>query len=204
MTGPDADRAGPVRNGPATTRVVLVAGAVAFGIPALAIAIWATDGEYDFQDVVALFVLTAVPAFVGAGLALLLGRRLVPRMRTPVGSPTAAVRAALRAGRATDPGVDAAARREADRRIDQRWYLWLCALGIAAQGIVLLGDAGPSTRVTAAVLVLLWAGTGWWRWRGIREARRYLDAAPVQPGTPTGADGNPSTPIGGGATGPAG
>ncbi|MDG4802482.1 hypothetical protein [Micromonospora sp. WMMD980] len=191
-------------NRPVTTGVVLVAGAVALAFPALAVALWTMDRDYDFQDVVGLFVITAVPAVVGAGAALLLGRRLVPRMRTPAPGPTAAARAALRAGRATDPAVDAAARREADRRIDQRWYVWLCALGIVAQGIVLLGSAGPSTRVTAGVLILAWAGTGWWRWRGIREARRYLDAAPVPSEKPTGADGGPSTPIGGGFREPAG
>ncbi|MEU7170543.1 hypothetical protein ABZ949_03515 [Micromonospora tulbaghiae] len=65
-----------------TTGAVLVAGPVALGVPALAVGMWATEGERDFQEVVGLFLVTAVPALVGAGAALLLGRRLVPRMRT--------------------------------------------------------------------------------------------------------------------------
>lgn len=183
--------------GPVTTGAVLVAGAVALGLPALLTGMWVADGDYDFQDVVGMVTITAVPAVVGAAAALLLARRLVPRMRTPAGSPTAAARDALRAGHATDPAVDAAARREADRRIDQRWYVWFCVVMAAVQALLSVSASRWSARLIAVVLVLFWSGAGWWRWRGIREARRYLDAA-------TGAHGNPSAPVGGGATGSAG
>ncbi|MFY1660067.1 hypothetical protein [Micromonospora sp. WMMD1274] len=168
-----------------TTGAVLVAGAVALGVPALAVGMWATEGERDFQDVVGLFLVTAVPALVGAGAALLLGRRLVPRMRTSAASPTVAVRDALRAGRTTDPAVDAAARREARRRLGQRWHLWLY-LGLAAlQTLPLVGGPRWSTRLAAGVLLALWSGTAWLRWRGLREARRYLTPA-EHPRTTTG------------------
>ncbi|MBU8859295.1 MULTISPECIES: hypothetical protein [unclassified Micromonospora] len=168
------NRAAPRRGGPVTTGVVLVAGVVALGVPALAVGMWATEGERDFQDVVGLFLVTAVPALVGAGAALLLGRRLVPRMRPSPASPAAAVRDALRAGRATDPAVDAAARREARRRLGQRWQLWLY-LGLAAlQTLLLAGGTRWSTRLVASVLIALWSGTAWLRWRELREARRYL------------------------------
>ncbi|MCZ7439329.1 hypothetical protein O7598_23185 [Micromonospora sp. WMMC241] len=187
-----------------TTGAVLVAGALALGLPALLTGIWAADGEYDFQDVVAMVALTALPAVVGAGAALLLGRWLVPRMRTADPGPAAAARDALRAGRATDATVDAAARREARRRLGQRWYVWFVLVLAALQAVVLVGATRWSTRLVAATLVVGWSGTAWWRGRGIREARRYLDAAPVPPETPIGADGGPSTPIGGGLREPAG
>ncbi|MFG1672840.1 hypothetical protein [Micromonospora sp. NPDC049282] len=187
-----------------TTGALLVAGAVALGLPALLTGIWAADGDHDFHGVVGLFVLTAMPAVVGAGAALLLGRWLVPRMRTPAGGPTGSAREALRAGRATDPAVDAAARREARRRLGQRWYVWFCVVLAALQAVVLVGATRWSTRLTAGVLVVLWSATAWWRGRGVREARRYLDATPAHPDTATGADGDPSTPVGGGVTGPAG
>ncbi|SCG62409.1 hypothetical protein [Micromonospora humi] len=191
-------------SGPVTTGVVVVAGAVALGLPALLTGIWVADGGYDFQDVLAMVALTALPAVVGAGAALLLGRRLVPRMRTSAGSPTAAARDALRAGRATDPAVDVAARREARRRLGQRWYVWLYAVLAAFQVSVVAGADRWASRLTAGVLAVCWSSLAWVRWRGVREARRYLDAAPVQPQTPTGADGDPSTPIGGGLREPAG
>ncbi|MEV0002094.1 hypothetical protein AB0H28_07370 [Micromonospora sp. NPDC050980] len=178
-------------------------GAVALGLPALLTGIWVADGDYDFQDVVGMVVVTAVPAVIGAAAALLLARRLVPRMRTPAGSPGAAARDALRVGRATDPAVDAAARREADRRLGQRWYVWFCVVLAAVQALLAVGASRWSSRLIAMVAVLLWSGAAWWRWRGIREARRYLDAA-ERPETPTGTDGDPSTPVGGGATEPAG
>ncbi|MEV5209993.1 hypothetical protein AB0K35_21195 [Micromonospora sp. NPDC053740] len=37
------------------------------------------------------------------------------------------------------------------------------------------------TRVLAVLLLLLWAGSIWYRWRGLREARRYLAGPPSQP-----------------------
>ncbi|MFI2711887.1 hypothetical protein ACH495_17335 [Micromonospora sp. NPDC018662] len=192
-----------MRDGPVQPGVLLVAGAVALGLPALLTGIWATDGEHDFQDVVGLVAIVFVAAGVGAGAALLLGRRLVPRMRTPAGSPTAAARDALRAGRATDPAVDAAARREARRRLGQRWYMWFCVVLAAFQALVLAGATRWSSRLVAAALVVLWSGMAWSRWRGIREARRYLGTPADRPETPIGADGGPSTPIGGDVREPA-
>ncbi|WP_431930639.1 hypothetical protein [Micromonospora sp. RP3T] len=170
-----------MKNGQVKPGVVLVAGAVALGLPALLTGIWVADGEYDFQGVVAMVALTAIPAVVGATAALLLGRWLVPRMRTPDGSPNRAARDALRAGRVTDPAVDAAARREADRRLGQRWYVWFCMVLAALQALLLVGAERWSSRLIAGVLVVGWSGAAWWRWRGIREARRYLDAAPEHP-----------------------
>ncbi|MFI5833065.1 hypothetical protein ACIA5A_05235 [Micromonospora sp. NPDC051300] len=187
-----------------TTGSVLVAGAVALGLPALLTGIWVADGDYDFQDVVGMVAITTIPAVVGAGAALLLGRWLAPRMRTAEASPTAAARDALRTGRTTDAAVDAAARREARRRLGQRWYVWFCVVLAAFQAVVLVGATRWSTRLVASALVVGWSGAAWWRRRGIREARRYLDSAPVPSEEPIGADGGPSTPIGGGLREPAG
>ncbi|WFE38804.1 hypothetical protein [Micromonospora sp. WMMD998] len=189
---------------PVTTGVVLVAGAVTLGLPALLTAIWVADSEHDFQDVVAMVAITAISAVIGAGAALLLGRRLVPSMRTPASSPARAARDALRAGRATDPAVDAAARREADRRLGQGWYVWFCLVLAAVQALLAVAASRWSSRLIAMAAVLLWSGAAWWHRRRIREARRYLGAAANRPETPTGADGDPSTPVGGGVTGPAG
>ncbi|MEK8107706.1 hypothetical protein NKG94_26545 [Micromonospora sp. M12] len=45
----------------------------------------------------------------------------------------------------------------------------------------LVNAVNPFTRVLAVLLILLMLGGAWHRWRGLREARRFLAGPPSQP-----------------------
>ncbi|MEV1154283.1 hypothetical protein AB0J27_02590 [Micromonospora chokoriensis] len=150
------------------------------GLPTLTVAVFVLDGrETSPRDVLTIFTLSLSFAAVGAAVALLAGHRLPgpPAARTP----DPAVRQALRAGHTDDPRVDALARREAERRRGGRWVLWILGAGVLLEALLVVGASHLSTRVIAVALGAYWATQGWMRWRGLREARRYLAGPPSQP-----------------------
>ncbi|RQX06100.1 hypothetical protein DLJ58_24755 [Micromonospora arida] len=143
-----------------------------------------TNGDTRPPDLLATFGLMLIPPLVGAVVALTFGRRLLRRMpRTAGADPTTRRRIvqALRDGSTDDPHLDALARKEARTRVSQRWLLLLFAVGLLTQVGPLVSPGRPFGRLLAALLILLWGGAAWWRWRGLREARRYLAGPPSQP-----------------------
>ncbi|MFE9918597.1 hypothetical protein ACFYPG_25910 [Micromonospora sp. NPDC005553] len=157
---------------------LVVVGAAVMGTAAM------TDGDVGLPDLLAAFAMILIPSLVGAVVALTFGRRLLRRMpRTAVAGPATRRRIAqaLRDGSTDDPRLDALARKEARTRVSQRWLLLLFAGGLLTQVGPLVSPGRPFGRLLAALLILLWGGAAWWRWRGLREARRYLAAPPNQP-----------------------
>ncbi|WP_327042870.1 hypothetical protein OG400_12900 [Micromonospora ureilytica] len=142
------------------------------------------DGDTGRSDLLGSFGLMLIPPLVGAVVALVFGRRLLRRMpRTAGADPTTRRRIAqaLRDGSTDDPHLDTLARKEARTRVGQRWLLLLFVGGLLTQVGPLVSPARPFGRLLAALLILLWGGAAWWRWRGLREARRYLAGPPNQP-----------------------
>ncbi|MET7947543.1 hypothetical protein [Micromonospora sp. NPDC005324] len=142
------------------------------------------DGETGGSDLLAAFGLILIPSLVGAVVALVFGRRLIRRMPRTAGADPATRRRitqALRDGSADDPRLDALARTEARLRVGQRWLLLLFAVVALIQVPALVNTVNPFTRGLAVVLILLMMGAAWYRWRGLREARRYLAGPPSQP-----------------------
>ncbi|WP_030487384.1 hypothetical protein [Micromonospora chokoriensis] len=157
---------------------VVVVGAAAMGTAAI------VDGETGTSDLLVAFALMLFPPLVGAVVALILGRRLIRRTPPTAGADPATRRRigrALRDGSTDDPRLDALARREARLRVGQRWLLWVFAAGVLTQLPALVSGAHPFTRVLAMLLILLLVAAAWYRWRGLREARRYLTGPPSQP-----------------------
>ncbi|WFE49933.1 hypothetical protein [Micromonospora sp. WMMD1155] len=150
------------------------------GLPTLTVVVFVLDGrETSPRGVLTIFTLSIFFAAVGAAVALLAGHRLPGP--PAAGTPDPAVRQALRAGHTDDPRVDALARREAERRRGGRWVLWILGAGVLLEALLVVGASHLSTRVIAVALGALWATQGWMRWRGLREARRYLAGPPSQP-----------------------
>lgn len=157
---------------------VVVVGAAVMGTAAM------TDGDSGRSDLLAAFGLMLIPPLVGAAVALVFGRRLLRRLpRTAGADPTTRRRIAqaLRDGSTDDPRLDALARKEARTRVSQRWLLLLFVGGLLTQVGPLVSPVRPYGRLLAALLILLWGGAAWWRWRGLRAARRYLAGPPTQP-----------------------
>lgn len=161
----------------------VVAAAVVVGVAAMGTATM-VDGDTGGADFLAAFGLMLIPPLVGAVVALVFGRRLIRRMPRTAGADPATKRRiaqALRDGSTDDPRLDALARKEARSRVSQRWLLLLFAGGLLSQLGPLVSPVNPFTRVLAVLLILLWGGAVWYRWRGLREARRYLAGPPSQP-----------------------
>ncbi|MGC4756095.1 hypothetical protein [Micromonospora trifolii] len=155
----------------------VVVGAAVMGTAAM------VDGDTGGSDLLAAFAMILIPSLVGAVVALIFGRRLIRRMPRTAGADPATRRRigqALRDGSTDDPRLDALARREARLRVGQRWLLWLFAVVALAQVPALVNTDNPVTRVLAVLLILLMVGAAWYRWRGLREARRYLAGPPSQ------------------------
>ncbi|MGC5289825.1 hypothetical protein [Micromonospora sp. DT231] len=179
-TAPDE----PVTQGPDRRSTYAVAALVVVGASVLGAAALVGDGRMDADNLLAAFAMILIPSLVGAVVALVFGRRLLSRLpRTAGADPTTSRRIAqaLRDGSTDDPRLDALARREARTRISQRWLLWLFAVGVLTQLLALVSADRPFTRVLAVLLILLWGGSAWYRWRGLREARRYLAEPPNRP-----------------------
>ncbi|WP_410820641.1 hypothetical protein [Micromonospora sp. 050-3] len=156
----------------------VVVGAAAMGTAAM------VDGDTGGSGLLAAFALMLIPPLVGAVAALVFGRRLIRRMPRTAGDDPATRRRigqALRDGSTDDPRLDALARREARLRVGQRWLLWLFAVVAVTQVSALVSTVNPFSRVLAVMLILLMVGAAWYRWRGLREARRYLAGPPSQP-----------------------
>ncbi|WP_141714681.1 hypothetical protein [Micromonospora mirobrigensis] len=162
-------------------RTVLVAVGLAVGLPAAVVALMALDGrEVGGPGLLTTFLLTLMPAALGTAIALEYGRRRPGRLgRPPKPGDAPEVRQALGAGHSDDPRVDALARKEAERRLGERWILWLLGAGVLLEVLLVVGATRPSSRVVAVLLAAFWGAAGWRRWRGLREARAYL-AAPAQ------------------------
>ncbi|SCG46614.1 hypothetical protein GA0074704_1919 [Micromonospora siamensis] len=153
----------------------MVAVALAVGLPALMVALMALDSrEVTGRGVLTVFLLTLIPAALGAAIALEYGRRRPDRLDwSPITGAAPAARQALRAGHTDDPRVDALARKEAQRRLGERWLIWI--FGTVALSQVVGAIGGRPSRVLLAVLsVGLWSVYAWQRRRGLREARAYL------------------------------
>ncbi|MEU1396989.1 hypothetical protein ABZ403_13140 [Micromonospora zamorensis] len=155
----------------------VVAAAVVVGAAAMGTAAFVGRGTVKSDQLLVAFGLMLIPPFVGAVVALVFGRRLIRRMpRTAGADPTTRRRIvqALRDGSTDDPRLDALARKEARSRVSQRWLLVLFTVGFLSQLPPLVDPVRPFGRVLAVLLLLLWGGAAWYRWRGLREARRYL------------------------------
>ncbi|WP_425781851.1 hypothetical protein [Micromonospora sp. DT53] len=162
----------------------VVAALVVVLFAALGTAAFVGRGTVKSDDLLVTFAWMLVPPLVGAVVALAFGRRLIRRMPQTAGTAPATkrrVERALRDGSTDDPQLDALARKEAQLRISQRWLLWLFAAGVLTQLLTLVSAVRPSTRLLAVLLILLWGGAAWFRWRGLREARRYLAEPPSRP-----------------------
>ncbi|MCG5447007.1 hypothetical protein NIE79_005743 [Micromonospora sp. NIE79] len=156
----------------------VVVGAAVMGTAAM------VDGDTGGSDLLAAFAMILIPSLVGAVVALVFGRRLIRRIPRTAGADPATRRRigqALRDGSTGDPRLDALARKEARSRVGQRWLLVLFTVGFLSQLPPLVDPVRPFGRVLAVLLLLLWGGAAWYRWRGLREARRYLAGPPNQP-----------------------
>ncbi|MCX5118380.1 hypothetical protein OG992_14420 [Micromonospora sp. NBC_00362] len=170
------------RQRPRSTYVVAALVVVLFA--ALGTAAFVGRGTVKSDDLLVTFAWMLIPPLVGAAVALAFGRRLLRRLpRTAGADPTTRRRIgqALRDGSTDDPRLDALARKEARTRVSQRWLLLLFVAGLLTQVGPLVSPVRPFGRLLAALLILLWGGAAWWRWRGLREARRYLAGPPSQP-----------------------
>ncbi|MEU8410490.1 hypothetical protein AB0C19_30195 [Micromonospora sp. NPDC048842] len=170
------------RQRPRSTYVVAALVVVLFAV--LGTAAFVGRGTVKSDDLLVTFAWMLIPPLVGAVVALAFGRRLLRRLpRTAGADPTTRRRIgqALRDGSTDDPRLDALARKEARTRVSQRWLLLLFVGGLLTQVGPLVSPVRPFGRVLAALLILLWGGAAWWRWRGLREARRYLAGPPTQP-----------------------
>ncbi|WP_430500406.1 hypothetical protein ACQRWP_01035 [Micromonospora trifolii] len=157
---------------------IVVVGAAAMGTAAM------VDRDTGRSDLLAAFALMLIPPLFGAVVALVFGRRLIRRMPRTAGDDPATRRRigqALRDGSTDDPRLDPLARKEARLRVSQRWLLWLFAAVVVTQLLALVNAVHPFTRVLAVLLILFVVGSAWYRWRGLREARRYLAGPPSQP-----------------------
>ncbi|WP_433652420.1 hypothetical protein ACQP2C_08825 [Micromonospora zamorensis] len=164
------------RRGTYVVAAAVVVGAATMGAAAM------VDGGTGGPDLFAAFALMLIPPLVGAVVALVFGRRLIRRMpRTAGADPTTRRRIvqALRDGSTADPHLDALARKEARSRVSQRWLLVLFTVGFLSQLPPLVDPVRPFGRVLAVLLLLLWGGAAWYRWRGLREARRYIAGPPT-------------------------
>ncbi|MET8041765.1 hypothetical protein ABZU25_12985 [Micromonospora sp. NPDC005215] len=162
----------------------LVAAIVVIATAALGTATFVGRGTVKSDQLLVSFALMLIPPLIGAVVALVFGRRLIRRMPPTAGADPATkqqIGRALRDGSTDDPRLDALAREEARLRVGQRWLLWLFAVVVLTQLSALVTAANPFTRVLAVLLILLMAGSAWYRWRGLREARRYLAGPPSQP-----------------------
>ncbi|MEW1586246.1 hypothetical protein AB0283_12430 [Micromonospora vinacea] len=162
----------------------VVAAVVVVATAALGTAAFVGRGTVTSDQLLVSFALMLIPPLIGAVVALAFGRRLIRRMPPTVGADPATKRRvaqALRDGSTDDARLDALARREARSRISQRWLLVLFTAGFLSQLPPLVSPVRPFTRVLAVLLLLLWGGAAWYRWRGLREARRYLAGPPSQP-----------------------
>lgn len=170
------------RQRPRSTYVV--AALVVVLVAALGTAAFVGRGTVKSDDLLVTFAWMLIPPLFGAVVALLFGRRLIRRMPKTAGVGPATkrrVELALRDGSTDDPRLDTLARKEAQLRLGQRWLLWLLAALTSTQVLVLVSADSWLTRVLAVLLILLWGGAAWHRWRGLREARRYLAGPPNQP-----------------------
>ncbi|MEV4659197.1 hypothetical protein [Micromonospora sp. NPDC049301] len=161
-----------------------VAALVVVATAVLGTAAFVGRGTVKSDQLLGWFGLMLIPPLVGAVVALVFGRRLIRRMPPTAGADPATKRRigqVLRDGSTDDPRLDALARKEARSRLGQRWLLWLFAAGVLGQLPPLVSPVRPFTRVLAVLLILLWGGSAWYRWRGLREARRYLAGPPSQP-----------------------
>ncbi|NYH45365.1 hypothetical protein HNR22_005092 [Micromonospora jinlongensis] len=174
----------PVTQRPDRRSTYAVAALVVVGVAALSTAAFVGRGTVKSDQLLGSFGLMLIPPLVGAVVALVFGRRLIRRMpRTAGADPTTRRRIAqaLRDGSTDDPRLDALARKEARSRVSQRWLLVLFTVGFLSQLPPLVDPVRPFGRVLAVLLLLLWGGAAWYRWRGLREARRYLAGPPNQP-----------------------
>ncbi|MEU8387209.1 hypothetical protein [Micromonospora sp. NPDC048843] len=170
------------RQRPRSTYVVAALVVVLFAV--LGTAAFVGRGTVKSDDLLVTFAWMLIPPLVGAVVALAFGRRLMRRMPQTAGADPATRRRiaqTLRDGSTDDPRLDALARKEARTRVSQRWLLLLFVGGLLTQVGPLVSPVRPFGRVLAALLILLWGGAAWWRWRGLREARRYLAGPPTQP-----------------------
>ncbi|RAO26316.1 hypothetical protein PSN13_06340 [Micromonospora saelicesensis] len=170
------------RQRPRSTYVVAALVVVLFA--ALGTAAFVGRGTVKSDDLLVTFAWMLIPPLVGAVVALAFGRRLMRRMPQTAGTAPATkrrVERALRDGSTDDPQLDALARKEAQLRLGQRWLLLLFAVVILTQLPALVNAVNPFTRVLAVLLILIMLASAWYRWRGLREARRYLAGPPSQP-----------------------
>ncbi|MGC5306830.1 hypothetical protein [Micromonospora zamorensis] len=184
MTNTGRERGVQARGRQRPRSTYVVAALVVVLVAALGTAAFVGRGTVKSDDLLVTFALMLIPPLVGAVVALAFGRRLIRRMPQTAGTAPATkrrVERALRDGSTDDPQLDALARKEAQLRLSQRWLLWLFAAGAGTQVLVLVSADSSFTRVLAVLLLLLWAGAIWYRWRGLRAARRYLAGPPNQP-----------------------
>ncbi|MEU8153665.1 hypothetical protein AB0B94_08385 [Micromonospora sp. NPDC048986] len=162
----------------------VVAAVVVVATAALGTATFVGRDTVKSDQLLVSFGLMLIPPLVGAVVALAFGRRLIRRLPRTTGADPATKRQVaqvLRDGSTDDPRLDALARSEARSRVRQRWLLVLFTAGFLSQLPPLVSPVRPFTRVLAVLLLLLWGGAAWYRWRGLREARRYLTGPPSQP-----------------------
>ncbi|MEH1168858.1 hypothetical protein V6V47_26075 [Micromonospora sp. CPCC 205539] len=161
-----------------------IAALVVVGAAVLGTATFVSPGSVKSDQLLGSFGLMLIPPLVGAAVALVFGRRLLRRLPRTAGADRTTRRRmaqALRDGSTDDPRLDALARKEARTRVSQRWLLLLFAVGLLSQLGSLVSPVNPFTRVLAVLAILGWGGLAWFRWRGLREARRYLAGPPSQP-----------------------